>query len=81
MEQIEEKMNFNELDLPIPTELLTYEYKIQKLVFDYLDNLDEKEKIAYKIAYEHLGSSFHILRSNGYQEWINKENNKKKKNK
>lgn len=44
----------------------------QSLIYEYLKQLDSKEQIAYKIAMEHLGSSFHILRSNGYQEWLNK---------
>ena len=44
----------------------------QNSILEYLKQLDSKEQIAYKIAMEHLGSSFHILRSNGYQEWLNK---------
>ena len=27
------------------------------------------EKLAYKIGKEHLGSSFNILKSNGYNNW------------
>jgi len=51
-----------------------FELEKQNLILEYLNQLDEKEQIAYKIAFEHLGSSFHIIRSNGYQEWINKKN-------
>ena len=51
-----------------------YDLEKQNFILEYLNQLDEKEQIAYKIAYEHLGSSFHILRSNGYQEWLNKKN-------
>lgn len=36
---------------------------------EYLEQLDLKEKMVYKIAIEHLGTSFNILRSNGFSEW------------
>ena len=48
----------------------------QNSILQYLKQLDSKEQIAYKIATDHLGSSFHILRSNGYQEWLQKKNSK-----
>jgi hypothetical protein len=41
----------------------------KKEMNEYLEQLDEKERLAYKIAMEHLGTSFNILRSNGYSEW------------
>jgi len=41
----------------------------KKEINEYLEQLDEKEKLACKIAMEHLGTSFNILRSNGYSEW------------
>lgn len=48
----------------------------QNSILQYLKQLDSKEQIAYKIATDHLGSSFHIFRSNGYQEWLQKKNSK-----
>lgn len=48
--------------------------EIQKQVDNYLNSLDDKDKIAYKIAMDHLGTSFNILRSNGFTEW--KKSNK-----
>lgn len=32
----------------------------------YMDTMDKKTKLAMNIAMEHLGSSFHLLKSNGY---------------
>ena len=43
----------------------------------YISSLSEMERKALQIAMEHLGTSFDIRRSNGYQEWI-KSNNKTK---
>ena len=36
----------------------------------YIDSLDEKEKIAYNIAINHLESSFNIEKSIGYVKWL-----------
>jgi len=36
---------------------------------EYIDSLDEKEKQAYEIAKSHLGSTFHLMKSNGFIEW------------
>lgn len=35
----------------------------------YIDSLDKKERQAYEIAKSHLGSSFHLIKSNGFIEW------------
>jgi len=45
------------------------ELVLEKEVDEYLNQLDLKEKIACKIAMEHLGTSFNIVRSNGFSEW------------
>lgn len=42
------------------------------LILEYLDQLNDKEKIAYKIAKEHLGSSFQLTQSIGYLAWLKK---------
>ena len=39
----------------------------------YLKQLTPQEKKAHDIAKSHLGTSFDILRSNGYKSWINKQ--------
>jgi hypothetical protein len=36
---------------------------------DYLSQLTEIQKQAYLIAKDHLGSSFNIIKSNGYIQW------------
>lgn len=66
-------MEEKEIDVPIPQNIYQLNLEQQKEIFQYIKQMDEKDKIAYKIAYEHLGTSFHILRSNGYNEWKNKK--------
>lgn len=39
----------------------------------YISQLGEKEKVAYKIAKEHLGTSFSLKKSIGYKEWKKKQ--------
>ena len=39
-------------------------------IIAYINQLTVTEKQAYMIAYQHLGTSFNILNSNGYKEWI-----------
>ena len=42
----------------------------------FLNELDEKERIVYKIAQQHLKSSFNITRTNGYIEFKKKREQK-----
>jgi hypothetical protein len=65
---------FEELHLPISQIILSLPEESQKEIYDYLSQLDEHNKQAYLIAFNHLGTSFNILKSNGYKEWINKKN-------
>ena len=64
--------DFESLKLPISPKIYTLSEEDQALIFNYLNILTETEKICYKIAYQHLGSSFDILRSNGYSDWLKK---------
>ena len=64
-----EEVNFDSLHLPIPEIIKTYSIEKQREVFDYLSEMDELNKIAYKIAFNHLQSSFDICRSNGFKQW------------
>ena len=66
-------VNFRELDLPIPENLYVYNTNDQSLVFNYLKQMNAVERQTYLIAIDHLGSSFNIIKSNGYQEWLNKK--------
>jgi hypothetical protein len=62
-------IDFTSLNINISDNVKAYPYEKQKEIFDYLNELDEINKKAYNIAFDHLGSSFDILRSNGYKEW------------
>ena len=42
----------------------------EELIEAYIAQLNEQEKIVLAIAREHLQSSFDIIKSIGYQEWI-----------
>jgi hypothetical protein len=59
------------LDIPIPDIVYSYDDNKQKEIYNYLTKLikDEQQKKAYVIAFEHLGSSFNIVKSNGFKEW------------
>ena len=37
---------------------------------EYMNQLTEKERKVLTIAKEHLGSSFNLLKSNGYKRWL-----------
>jgi hypothetical protein len=46
-----------------------YSPEKQQDVLEYLQEMDDIHKKAYEIAFNHLETSFDILRSNGFQEW------------
>jgi hypothetical protein len=64
-----EEINFKSLNLPVSESIKNYSKETQLEIFNYLNELDSNNKKAYEIAYDHLGSSFNILRSNGFKEW------------
>ena len=64
-----EEINFKQLNLPICDYLKTYSLYEQREIFNYLSEMDEINRKAYKIAYDHLKTSFNIVRSNGFKEW------------
>lgn len=51
---------------------LPIQEKEKTLVEEYKNQLSVQEKKAFSIAQNHLGSSFHIEKSNGYNEWLKK---------
>ena len=68
MSDSSQKNNINEnftMELPVPTIFEKYSMEQKCEIIDYLNQLNDIEKKAYKIAMDHLGSSFHILKSNG----------------
>ena len=62
---------FKNFDIPIPAIVYSYDDIKQKEIYEYLTDLinNEQQKKAYVIAFEHLGSSFNICKSNGFKEW------------
>ena len=74
----EQEVNFNTLNLPIPSVVKTYSNEKQQEIFNYLQEMDDQNRKGYAIAQDHLGTSFNIYKSNGYNEWINEKNKKKK---
>jgi hypothetical protein len=61
-------MNINEL--PLPNNFVNYDIDLQSSVIEYITQLSNIEKKAYKIAQIHLGSSFNVVKSNGYNAWL-----------
>jgi len=70
----QQQSSFQSLNFPVPNAILELSNELQKEVFEYLQQLDEHHQKAYSIAFYHLGTSFNILKSNGYKEWKNKNN-------
>ena len=64
-----DEVNFSTLNIKLPHVVKTYPIDKQREMFDYLNELEGIHKNAYSIAFDHLGSSFDILRSNGFKEW------------
>ena len=44
----------------------------EKLIEQYMNQLDGIHKQALSIAKEHLETSFDIIKSNGYKKWLQK---------
>ena len=56
--------------LPLPNNFENYDDDTQAAIIEYISHLSQIEKKAYKIAYNHLGSSFNVVKSNGYNDWL-----------
>jgi len=65
-----ETIDFSVLKMVVPENVKKYSIEKQREIYDYLSDLDEHHIKAYNIAFDHLGSSFDILRSNGFKEWL-----------
>ena len=63
-----------ELGLELPDNFENYDETTQQLIVNYLKHLDKIERQAYTIGKKHLGSSFNVVKSNGFIDW--KKNNK-----
>lgn len=58
-----------ELGVELPIQFQNYDIITQQLVINYIKQMNSIEKLAYKIGKEHLGSSFNVLKSNGFNNW------------
>jgi hypothetical protein len=68
--------DFSNLNIKISHLIKTYPIEKQNELYEYLNGLDEIHKKGYNIAYEHLGSSFNIERSNGFKKWLAEKSSK-----
>jgi len=59
--------------LLLPDNFETFNEDLKANLLQYFNQLDPIEKKAYKIAKEHLGSSFNIVKSNGYCDWLKEQ--------
>ena len=57
-------------DLSLPDNFESLEPELKANLLQYLNQLDPIERKAYKIAKEHLGSSFNVVKSNGFCDWL-----------
>ena len=57
-------------NIELPNNFDKYPHETQKLIVEYLNGLDKFELTAYNIGKSHLGSSFNIVKSNGYCDWL-----------
>ena len=71
--QKENIINFEITGLSIPDSVFKLSLEKQTEVYNYLIQMTEPQKKAYIIAKDHLGTSFNILKSNGFSEWKNKK--------
>jgi hypothetical protein len=59
----------SEIGLELPNTFEKYDLSTQESILNYLKHLDTIERQAYSIGKIHLGSSFNVLKSNGYIDW------------
>ena len=62
-----------ELGLKLPKSFCNYEPKLQEQIIKYLKQLNKIERTAYNIGIDHLGSSFNLVKSNGFNDWLKKQ--------
>jgi hypothetical protein len=67
------EMTLKEFDSSdLMNQVCKYNEELQQNIVSYLKTFGLVEKKAFLIAKKHLGTSFHILKSTGYQEWKKK---------
>ena len=58
------------LGLELPNDYDKYDLDTQELIIKYLTQLTPIEKKAYSIGKVHLKSSFNVVKSNGFIDWV-----------
>jgi hypothetical protein len=61
------------IDVELPNNFVKYDSVTQGYIIRYLKQLDSIEKKAYSIGIKHLGSSFNVVKSNGFNTWRSKQ--------
>ena len=56
--------------IELPSQFSTYSVETQESIKQYISQFTPIQKKAYLIAKEHLGSSFNVIKSNGYIQWL-----------
>lgn len=59
----------SELGLKLPRQFESHDAETQALMIEYLKSLNKIERKAYSIGIEHLGTSYNMIKSNGFNEW------------
>jgi hypothetical protein len=59
--------------MKISSSIEKYPIEQQKLIFEYLSQMDEHNRKAYNIAENHLATSFNVVRSNGFKQWLSEK--------
>lgn len=72
----EESIDFESLNMKVSVLFKKYPIEKQREIFQYLSEMDEHHRKAYDIAYDHLGTSFNIARSNGFKDWLSEKSKK-----
>ena len=59
----------SDLDLILPDNFDKLDKHLQESIKNYLNQLNTIEKKAYIIGKKHLGTTFNIIKSNGFINW------------
>jgi hypothetical protein len=65
--------NVHPSNLPYPQNWNQYKKEDQELIRQYMNEFTDRDRQTYMIAYEHLGTSFDIVKSNGFSKWKDKQ--------
>jgi hypothetical protein len=57
------------IELELPNNFELYDQQLKDDIIQYIKQLTPIEKKAYSIGKQHLGSSFNVVKSNGFINW------------